>query len=136
MRATRLKPNRSILFGLFAAALLIVAACGGQGEHGEQSYHHEGDAVSAAHPDVKPAIEAGSPVYFCPMHPDVISAEQGQCDACGGMRLVEHKGLVYGCPMHPDEVTTDIESECRVCGMDLDELKKKEAAEAKTQPSV
>ena len=136
MKSLRLNTNRPLLAALCGVALLLVAACNGEGKKEEHNLEQDDAGKTATHADVKPAIEAGEPVYFCPMHPEVISGEQGQCDPCGGMKLVEHKGLVYGCPMHPDEVTADIESECRVCGMDLEELKKKEAAEAQTQPAA
>src|SRR4051812_21556678 len=39
-------------------------------------------------PDALAAASAGSTEFFCPMHPDVVRQEQGQCPKCG-MPLVK-----------------------------------------------
>ena len=69
--------------------------------------------------------------YFCPMHPDVISAEAGKCPKCGmnlKMRTVRTAqasttgALSYVCPMHPDQMS-DKPGTCSKCGMALKETK-------------
>ncbi|MDQ7043257.1 MAG: heavy metal-binding domain-containing protein, partial [Sulfurimonas sp.] len=59
--------------------------------------------------------------YTCPMHPEVIKSEAGNCPKCG-MALEEvMEGIVtqtitqYTCPMHP-EVISDTEGTCPKCG--------------------
>jgi FtsP/CotA-like multicopper oxidase with cupredoxin domain len=63
--------------------------------------------------------EGGAAAYFCPMHPEVRSEEQGRCPKCG-MKLLpappEPAG--YVCPMHP-EVTSAHADRCPKCGMKL-----------------
>src|SRR5919204_646708 len=46
-------------------------------------------------------------VYVCPMHPEVVSGESGNCPKCG-MKLLAQAAeeATYVCPMHP-EVTSD-----------------------------
>ncbi len=63
--------------------------------------------------------------YFCPMHPEVTSAEPGDCPKCG-MSLSpvspgapSKKNQIYTCPMHP-EVEQDGPGECPKCGMSLE----------------
>ncbi len=76
-------------------------------------------------------------VFSCPMHPDVLSDEEGRCPRCG-MDLVERSGTPeelhevhgeqgplpgqYTCPMHP-EVISDEPGRCPKCGMFLVEVK-------------
>lgn len=64
--------------------------------------------------------------YTCPMHPEIIKDEPGQCPICK-MDLVEKKEKVnsdkkYTCPMHP-EVIQDKPGICPKCKMDLVEMK-------------
>jgi FtsP/CotA-like multicopper oxidase with cupredoxin domain len=61
----------------------------------------------------------GEVVYTCPMHPEVVSAEEGKCPECG-MKLMPTAGatVTYTCPMHP-EVVSDEQSKCPQCGMKL-----------------
>jgi FtsP/CotA-like multicopper oxidase with cupredoxin domain len=58
-------------------------------------------------------------VYTCPMHPEVVSEEQGRCPKCG-MKLLpmESPPTSYVCPMHP-HVTSDSPDRCPDCGMKL-----------------
>jgi FtsP/CotA-like multicopper oxidase with cupredoxin domain len=60
----------------------------------------------------------GTVVYSCPMHPEVVSPEEGKCPQCG-MKLMPTAGAVmYTCPMHPDVVSAT-EGRCPECGMKL-----------------
>jgi len=78
-------------------------------------------------------------VYVCPMHPQIVQDEPGECPTCG-MDLVareadpapsatvgkaaagdhdhSHEHAVYVCPMHP-QIVQDEPGECPICGMDL-----------------
>lgn len=61
--------------------------------------------------------------YICPMHPEVISSEAGNCPKCG-MKLEKktrpesEERLTYFCPMHP-KVSSDKPGSCFKCGMKL-----------------
>ena len=68
----------------------------------------------------EPEPGPGSTVaYACPMHPEVLSDEQGHCPKCGMKLLAIAVGpIAYACPMHP-EVTSDQPDRCPQCGMKL-----------------
>jgi len=58
-------------------------------------------------------------VYVCPMHPEVISEDAGNCPKCG-MKLLAQAAeeTTYVCPMHP-EVASETPDRCPKCGMKL-----------------
>jgi FtsP/CotA-like multicopper oxidase with cupredoxin domain len=60
----------------------------------------------------------GAVVYSCPMHPEVVSLEEGKCPQCGMRLMPTAAAVVYTCPMHPDVVSAT-EGKCPECGMKL-----------------
>src|SRR3954468_17161790 len=66
-----------------------------------------------------PAPEGEGPViYTCPMHPEVVSEEQGHCPECGMKLMPSAAPATYTCPMHL-EVVTEEPGHCPECGMKL-----------------
>ena len=70
----------------------------------------------------EPATEAGTAVYACPMHEEIVGTWEGKCPTCGMKLLASPVGTVrptaYACPMHP-EITATWAGECPKCGMTL-----------------
>jgi Cu(I)/Ag(I) efflux system membrane fusion protein len=68
--------------------------------------------------------------YTCPMHPEIVRYQPGQCPICG-MDLVRKSNAevqkIYTCPMHP-EIIRDKPGKCPICGMDLVEKKSQGAS--------
>ncbi|HEX5897640.1 MAG TPA: multicopper oxidase family protein [Thermoleophilaceae bacterium] len=61
----------------------------------------------------------GPVVYQCPMHPEVVSDDPGNCPQCGMKLLpVAAPSSGYACPMHP-EVVSDEPGHCPKCQMKL-----------------
>jgi len=71
----------------------------------------------------EPSI-AKSPLYTCPMHPEIRESKPGSCPKCG-MALekiaepVAKSRTEYFCPMHPEVVRQEPGS-CPICGMALE----------------
>jgi FtsP/CotA-like multicopper oxidase with cupredoxin domain len=67
-------------------------------------------------------IEAGTGVYACPMHPEIVATWEGKCPVCGMKLVVEPTGTArpaaFACPMHP-EITATWAGTCPKCGMTL-----------------
>jgi len=93
----------------------------------------------------EPASQATAAMnYVCPMHPEVVSKEPGNCPICN-MQLVPKEAAahgqmeqmadiakpVYTCPMHP-EVVSDKPGVCPECNMNL-ELKVEAPADTISQ---
>jgi FtsP/CotA-like multicopper oxidase with cupredoxin domain len=60
----------------------------------------------------------GPVVYTCPMHPDVVSDEQGRCPECGMKLMPTAAATTFTCPMHP-QVVSDTPGKCPECGSKL-----------------
>ncbi len=80
------------------------------------------DSVKMVTSDNQPAVSTiNDGVYYCPMHPEVVSDTPSKCPKCG-MNLVKKEGTadkaVYTCPMHP-EIISYTPSKCPLCGMNL-----------------
>jgi FtsP/CotA-like multicopper oxidase with cupredoxin domain len=78
-----------------------------------------------------PATEAGTAVYACPMHEDVVATWDGKCPKCGMKLLASPSGTArpaaFVCPMHP-EITATWAGQCPNCGMTLRAVSGGEAA--------
>src|SRR3954447_10619832 len=63
-------------------------------------------------------VPEGTVVYSCPMHPEVVSLEEGKCPQCG-MKLMPTPGaVIYACPLHPDVIRATA-ARWPECGMKL-----------------
>ncbi len=71
---------------LAALGLIVLAALGGcSREPASEPVAAAVDDTAAEH-----AVKHANPTYRCPMHPDVVRDEPGECPICG-MELVEVK---------------------------------------------
>jgi Cu+-exporting ATPase len=65
---------------------------------------------------------SGTPVFSCPMHPEIRQETPGACPKCGMAleRITPTPAKVqYVCPMHP-EIVRDAPGSCPICGMALE----------------
>jgi FtsP/CotA-like multicopper oxidase with cupredoxin domain/cation diffusion facilitator CzcD-associated flavoprotein CzcO len=60
----------------------------------------------------------GAVVFSCPMHPEVVSLEEGKCPQCGMKLMPTAAAAIYTCPMHPTVVSAT-DGRCPECGMKL-----------------
>ena len=60
----------------------------------------------------------GVVVFSCPMHPDVISDQEGKCPHCAMKLMPTAAVVVYTCPMHP-AVVSEQPGKCPECAMKL-----------------
>ncbi len=88
---------------------------------------HKAHADHFGHPFSPARIAAdktSSGKYTCPMHPEIIQENPGDCTICG-MALEpriptgQPKKTEYTCPMHP-EIVRDGPGNCPICGMALE----------------
>ncbi len=63
-------------------------------------------------------VPEGPVVYTCPMHPEIVRADEGSCPECGMKLIATAAPVTYTCPMHPDVVSAE-PGRCPECGMKL-----------------
>ena len=63
-------------------------------------------------------VPEGPVVYTCPMHPEIVQADEGSCPNCGMKLIATAAPVTYTCPMHP-EVESAEPGRCPECGMKL-----------------
>ena len=128
----RILPGRLLALALLAGLLSFLAsAC--QQVPPEEAHAHNGVA---------------STYYTCPMHPQIVRDQPGDCPICG-MTLVKATRQAapvkptaaaptstaitrYTCPMHP-QISREQPGDCPICGMAL--VKATKAAPAATTPT-
>ena len=90
-------------------------------DHGHINHAGSAPAVSRSSTE---AGRGGKPQYTCPMHPEIVSDQPGECPKCGmalePMAPQEPASKTeWICPMHP-EIVRDEPGECPKCGMALE----------------
>ena len=83
-----------------------------------QYRHVAPDKTLAFVAEMDMGVPDGPVVYSCPMHAEVISADEGTCPDCGMKLLAVSVALTYTCPMHSEVITAD-QGRCPHCGMKL-----------------
>jgi Cu+-exporting ATPase len=92
---------------------------------GETLHDHQAQSLlpkSGHAPRAAAPLNAPVAQWTCPMHPEVLRDQAGDCPKCG-MALVPlapapAQAARYTCPMHP-EVVRDAPGDCPLCGMAL-----------------
>lgn len=118
------------LIKIFSFALILTACS----SNSEKENHNMNEHEHSGHEN-----HNSSKKYTCPMHPEIIKNEPGQCPICK-MDLVEKKEDVssnkkYTCPMHP-EVIQDKPGTCPKCKMDLVEMKDEDSKTTDTELDI
>ncbi|NOY73268.1 MAG: hypothetical protein GXP14_13020 [Gammaproteobacteria bacterium] len=145
------KPGSCPKCGMFLAPREAQASTGKTHTGHEKSYKKTEESHQPIHAqgDQKPMTQVHSNhqqtsvEYICPMHPNVVQNEPGDCPQCGmhlesrDKPVAEHhephhlsheeSAVEYTCSMHP-EVIQNEPGDCPKCGMHL-ELRDKPAAE-------
>ena len=128
---------------LLLVAALWLSACD-KSEQPSESLADVSDDTALEH-----AEKHLDPKYVCPMHPQIVRDEPGNCPICG-MNLVKkavkpkpqetalehakkHLDPKYVCPMHP-QIVRDEPGNCPICGMNL--VKKKMENSGDKYPTV
>lgn len=112
--------------------ILILNSCNSTNENHDMKEHDSSEHENHV-------VPSQGKKYTCPMHPEIIKDEPGQCPICK-MDLVEKKEEIssnkkYTCPMHP-EIIQDKPGICPKCKMDLVEMKGNESKSSETELDV
>lgn len=114
--------------------ILILSSCNSKNENEQRDLKEHDHNGHENH-----TIPGNGKNYTCPMHPEIIKNEPGQCPICK-MDLVEKKEEAasekkYTCPMHP-EIVQDKPGICPKCKMDLIEMKADKTKSPETELDI